>query len=190
MSRAAQARTKVGSTLIGLTFEGSSHESLGRGCLPSEWAPHILKPAYDERPVYAKEKSEVTVAMAMTEKQRWLRPSRHMGGTSALCANASHHDRRDIPADCARVFLITGESCGTGAAVVDCEASGHRPALSLHRRLRCALCAATPYPARGRYGCTGGAGGEEKMVARSMTHAVLFCAVLLVVIVGGVRPAR
>ncbi|MFY9737391.1 MAG: hypothetical protein WAL02_20070 [Rhodoplanes sp.] len=69
MSRAAQARTKVGSTLIGLTFEGSSHESLGRGCLPSEWAPHILKPAYDERPVYAKEKSGVTVAMAMTEKQ-------------------------------------------------------------------------------------------------------------------------
>ena len=68
-SRAAQARTKVGSTLIGLTFEGSSHESLGRGCLPSEWAPHILKPAYDERPVYAKEKSGVTVAMAMTEKQ-------------------------------------------------------------------------------------------------------------------------
>ena len=49
---------------------------------------------------------------------------------------------------------------------------------------------ATPYPARGRYRCTGGAGGEEKIVARSMTHAVLFCAVLLVVIVAGVRPAR
>ena len=54
----------------------------------------------------------------------------------------------------------------------------------------CADAPATPYPARGRYRCTGGAGGEEKIVARSMTHAVLFCAVLLVVIVAGVRPAR
>ncbi len=37
--------------------------------LYDEWAPHILKPAYDDRPVYAKEKSGVAVGMAMTEKQ-------------------------------------------------------------------------------------------------------------------------
>jgi putative acyl-CoA dehydrogenase len=37
--------------------------------LYQEWAPHILKPAYDDRPVYAKDKSGITVGMAMTEKQ-------------------------------------------------------------------------------------------------------------------------
>lgn len=37
--------------------------------LYDEWAPYILKPAYDDRPVYAKEKSGVVVGMAMTEKQ-------------------------------------------------------------------------------------------------------------------------
>jgi putative acyl-CoA dehydrogenase len=37
--------------------------------LYDEWAPHILKPAYDDRPIYAKKKSGVTVGMAMTEKQ-------------------------------------------------------------------------------------------------------------------------
>jgi putative acyl-CoA dehydrogenase len=34
-----------------------------------EWAPHILKPAYDSRPVPAAQKQGVTVGMAMTEKQ-------------------------------------------------------------------------------------------------------------------------
>jgi putative acyl-CoA dehydrogenase len=34
-----------------------------------EWAPHILKPAYDDRPIYAKHKRGVTVGMGMTEKQ-------------------------------------------------------------------------------------------------------------------------
>lgn len=34
-----------------------------------EWAPHILKPAYDDRPIYAKQKRGVTVGMGMTEKQ-------------------------------------------------------------------------------------------------------------------------
>jgi putative acyl-CoA dehydrogenase len=37
--------------------------------LHDEWAPHILKPAYDDRPIYAKRKKGVTVGMAMTEKQ-------------------------------------------------------------------------------------------------------------------------
>ena len=34
-----------------------------------QWAPHILKNAYDPRPLYAAEKNGVTVGMAMTEKQ-------------------------------------------------------------------------------------------------------------------------
>jgi putative acyl-CoA dehydrogenase len=34
-----------------------------------EWAPLINRPAYDARPLYAKEKAGVTVGMAMTEKQ-------------------------------------------------------------------------------------------------------------------------
>jgi putative acyl-CoA dehydrogenase len=37
--------------------------------LLEEWSPHILKAAYDDRPIYAKEKSGVAVGMAMTEKQ-------------------------------------------------------------------------------------------------------------------------
>jgi putative acyl-CoA dehydrogenase len=37
--------------------------------LYEEWAPLILQPAYDSRPIYAKEKAGVTVGMAMTEKQ-------------------------------------------------------------------------------------------------------------------------
>ena len=37
--------------------------------LLDEWSPHILKAAYDDRPIYAKEKAGVTVGMAMTEKQ-------------------------------------------------------------------------------------------------------------------------
>ncbi len=37
--------------------------------LLNEWSPHILKAAYDDRPIYAKEKAGVTVGMAMTEKQ-------------------------------------------------------------------------------------------------------------------------
>jgi putative acyl-CoA dehydrogenase len=37
--------------------------------LYDEWAPHILKPAYDDRPIYAKQKRGATVGMAMTEKQ-------------------------------------------------------------------------------------------------------------------------
>jgi putative acyl-CoA dehydrogenase len=37
--------------------------------LLDEWSPHILRAAYDDRPIYAKEKAGVTVGMAMTEKQ-------------------------------------------------------------------------------------------------------------------------
>jgi putative acyl-CoA dehydrogenase len=37
--------------------------------LLEEWSPHILQAAYDDRAIYAKEKSGVTVGMAMTEKQ-------------------------------------------------------------------------------------------------------------------------
>ena len=37
--------------------------------LYQQWAPHILKNAYDPRPLYAAEKNGVTVGMAMTEKQ-------------------------------------------------------------------------------------------------------------------------
>jgi putative acyl-CoA dehydrogenase len=37
--------------------------------LYEEWAPYILKNAYDDRPMYAKKKLGITVGMAMTEKQ-------------------------------------------------------------------------------------------------------------------------
>jgi putative acyl-CoA dehydrogenase len=37
--------------------------------LLAEWGPAIMRPAYDPRPVYAKEKAGVTIGMAMTEKQ-------------------------------------------------------------------------------------------------------------------------
>jgi putative acyl-CoA dehydrogenase len=37
--------------------------------LLAEWGPLVNRPAYDSRPVYAKEKSGITVGMAMTEKQ-------------------------------------------------------------------------------------------------------------------------
>jgi putative acyl-CoA dehydrogenase len=37
--------------------------------LYDEWVPQILKPTYDERPIYAKKKNGITVGMAMTEKQ-------------------------------------------------------------------------------------------------------------------------
>jgi putative acyl-CoA dehydrogenase len=37
--------------------------------LYDEWAFHILRPAYDDRPIYAKQKRAATVGMAMTEKQ-------------------------------------------------------------------------------------------------------------------------
>jgi putative acyl-CoA dehydrogenase len=37
--------------------------------LLAKWGPLIKRPAYDPRPVYAKEKTGVTVGMAMTEKQ-------------------------------------------------------------------------------------------------------------------------
>ena len=37
--------------------------------LLGEWAPWINRPAYDPRPVHAKEKTGLTVGMAMTEKQ-------------------------------------------------------------------------------------------------------------------------
>ena len=37
--------------------------------LYDEWAPHILKNTYDDRPLYAKKKAGNTVGMAMTEKQ-------------------------------------------------------------------------------------------------------------------------
>ncbi len=33
-----------------------------------DWSPHILQPAYDHRPLYAKDKLGITVGMAMTEK--------------------------------------------------------------------------------------------------------------------------
>jgi putative acyl-CoA dehydrogenase len=37
--------------------------------LLDEWSPHILRAVYDNRPIYAKEKTGLTVGMAMTEKQ-------------------------------------------------------------------------------------------------------------------------
>lgn len=37
--------------------------------LLAEWGPLINRPGYDPRPVYAKEKSGITIGMAMTEKQ-------------------------------------------------------------------------------------------------------------------------
>jgi len=37
--------------------------------LLAEWGPLINRPAYDPRPLYAKDKTGITVGMAMTEKQ-------------------------------------------------------------------------------------------------------------------------
>jgi putative acyl-CoA dehydrogenase len=53
---------------MGMTF--ASIPALRRdSALLDEWSPYILKPAYDDRPIYAKKKAGVTVGMAMTEKQ-------------------------------------------------------------------------------------------------------------------------
>ena len=53
---------------IGMTFASIPALQHDAGLL-SEWGPLINRPAYDPRPVYAKEKAGVTVGMAMTEKQ-------------------------------------------------------------------------------------------------------------------------
>ncbi|MFV8835074.1 acyl-CoA dehydrogenase family protein [Aquisalimonas sp.] len=37
--------------------------------LAAEWEPLIMRPGYDARPIHAREKSAITVGMAMTEKQ-------------------------------------------------------------------------------------------------------------------------
>lgn len=53
---------------MGMTFAAAAalaHDS----ALEAEWMPHILKAAYDPRPIYAKAKTGITVGMAMTEKQ-------------------------------------------------------------------------------------------------------------------------
>jgi len=53
---------------MGMTFASIPALAHDAG-LRAEWEPHILKPAYDNRPIFAKEKNGVTVGMAMTEKQ-------------------------------------------------------------------------------------------------------------------------
>jgi putative acyl-CoA dehydrogenase len=53
---------------MGMTF-GSIPALRHDRQLYDEWAPHILNPAYDDRPIYAKQKRGVTVGMGMTEKQ-------------------------------------------------------------------------------------------------------------------------
>lgn len=53
---------------MGMTFASIPalrHDS----ALLAEWGPLINRPSYDPRPIYAKEKSGITVGMAMTEKQ-------------------------------------------------------------------------------------------------------------------------
>jgi len=53
---------------MGMTF-ASIPALMHAPALLSEWGPLINRPAYDPRPIYAKEKSGITVGMAMTEKQ-------------------------------------------------------------------------------------------------------------------------
>jgi putative acyl-CoA dehydrogenase len=53
---------------MGMTFASIPALRHDDGLL-QEWQVRILAPAYDPRPVHAKEKSGVTVGMAMTEKQ-------------------------------------------------------------------------------------------------------------------------
>ena len=53
---------------MGMTFASIAALQHDRE-LYREWAPRILKAAYDDRPIYAKKKKGVTVGMAMTEKQ-------------------------------------------------------------------------------------------------------------------------
>jgi len=53
---------------MGMTF--ATIPALRHGeSLYRDWAPRILKNAYDPRPIYAAEKNGITVGMAMTEKQ-------------------------------------------------------------------------------------------------------------------------
>ena len=72
--------------------------------LLAEWAPLINRSAYDTRPVYAKDKSGVTVGMAMTEKQ---------GGSdlraTMTTARAGHEPtrlRRALPAHRPQMVLL------------------------------------------------------------------------------------
>ena len=64
---------------MGMTFASIPALQHDKG-LYDEWAPQILRAAYDDRPIYAKKKNGITVGMAMTEKQggsdlvRRLRP--------------------------------------------------------------------------------------------------------------------
>jgi putative acyl-CoA dehydrogenase len=53
---------------MGMTFACIPALQHDAGLL-SEWGPLINRPAYDPRPIYAKDKTAVTVGMAMTEKQ-------------------------------------------------------------------------------------------------------------------------
>jgi putative acyl-CoA dehydrogenase len=53
---------------MGMTFASIPALRHDRTLL-AEWAPLINRSAYDPRPVYAKDKSGITVGMAMTEKQ-------------------------------------------------------------------------------------------------------------------------
>jgi putative acyl-CoA dehydrogenase len=53
---------------MGMTFASIPAQRHDQG-LFDEWTPHILKNAYDPRPIYAKSKGGITVGMAMTEKQ-------------------------------------------------------------------------------------------------------------------------
>jgi putative acyl-CoA dehydrogenase len=53
---------------MGMTFASIPALQHDKG-LYDEWAPQILRAAYDDRPIYAKKKNGITVGMAMTEKQ-------------------------------------------------------------------------------------------------------------------------
>ena len=54
---------------MGMTFALDPGAAARSGRCSAEWAPLINSPAYDPRPIYAKDKTGVTVGMAMTEKQ-------------------------------------------------------------------------------------------------------------------------
>ncbi|MGI9024641.1 MAG: acyl-CoA dehydrogenase family protein [Burkholderiaceae bacterium] len=53
---------------MGMTFASIAALRHDDG-LHGEWAPHILSTTYDPRPIHARQKTGITVGMAMTEKQ-------------------------------------------------------------------------------------------------------------------------
>ncbi len=109
--------------------------------LYQQWAPHLLKNAYDPRPLYAAAKNGVTVGMAMTEKQGGsdLRATITHGAAGEqpprLRRTLSHHraqvvlfgaDERSVPdagADRKGPVVLHGHRLAAGRRVQSSEAA-------------------------------------------------------------------